>query len=95
TGMKKEQAIYDTLRLYIKACKNIRFDGNGYSDEWKEEAQKRGLNCETSVPLIYDTYISRESVELFETVGVLNERELHARNEVKWETYTKKIQIEA
>src|SRR5690606_29453679 len=72
-----------------------RFDGNGYSDEWKEEAQKRGLNCETSVPLIYDTYISRESVELFETVGVLNERELHARNEVKWETYTKKIQIEA
>lgn len=95
TGMKKEQVIYDTLRLYIKACKNIRFDGNGYSDEWKEEAQKRGLNCETSVPLIYDTYISRESVELFETVGVLNERELHARNEVKWETYTKKIQIEA
>lgn len=94
-GMKKEQAIYDTLRLYIKECKAIRFDGNGYSDEWKKEAQKRGLNCETSVPLIFDTYISKQSIELFETIGVLSERELHARNEVKWETYTKKIQIEA
>ncbi|MDO5522508.1 MAG: glutamine synthetase III [Bacteroidia bacterium] len=94
-GMKKEQAIYDTLRLYIKECKVIRFDGNGYSDEWKEEAGKRGLNCETSVPLIFDTYISPQSVKLFESIGVLSERELHARNEVKWETYTKKIQIEA
>ncbi len=94
-GMKKEQAIYDTLRLYIKECKAIRFDGNGYSDEWKKEAKKRGLNCETSVPLIFDTYISKQSIELFEKIGVLSERELHARNEVKWETYTKKIQIEA
>ncbi|SFU30404.1 L-glutamine synthetase [Porphyromonadaceae bacterium KHP3R9] len=95
SGMKKEKAIYDTLRHYIKACKYIRFDGNGYSDEWKAEAKRRGLDCETSVPLIYDNYLSKQSVELFETIGVLSERELHARNEVKWETYTKKIQIEA
>lgn len=94
-GMKKEEAIFDTIRLYIKECKPIRFDGNGYSDEWKEEAQKRGLDCETSVPLIYDAYLSKKTVKMYESTNVLNERELHARNEVKWETYTKKIQIEA
>ncbi len=94
-GIKKEQAIFDTLRLYIKECKAIRFDGNGYSDEWREEAQRRGLDCETNVPLIYDAYLSKETVKMYESTGVLNERELHARNEVKWETYTKKIQIEA
>jgi glutamine synthetase len=94
-GMQKEQAIFDTLRLYIKGSKAIRFEGNGYSDEWKEEAKKRGLDCETSVPLIYDAYTSEQSVKMFEIIGVLNEKELHARNEVKWETYTKKIQIEA
>ena len=95
SGMKKEQAIFDTIRHYIKACKPIRFDGNGYSDEWKEEAKKRGLDCETSVPLIFDAYLSEETVMMYENTSVLNERELHARNEVKWETYTKKIQIEA
>ena len=95
SGMKKEQAIFDTIRHYIKACKPIRFDGNGYSDEWKEEAKKRGLDCETSVPLIFDAYLSEETVKMYENTSVLNERELHARNEVKWETYTKKIQIEA
>lgn len=94
-GMKKEQAIYDTLRLYIKECKAIRFDGNGYSDEWRKEAKRRGLDCETSVPLIYDAYLSPQSIAMFESIEVLNEKELHARNEVKWEIYTKKIQIEA
>lgn len=94
-GMKKEQAIFDTLRQYIKESKPIRFEGNGYSDEWVEEAKQRGLDCETSVPLIYDSYTSKQSVEMFEKTGVLNETELHARNEVKWETYTKKVQIEA
>ncbi len=94
-GMKKEEAIFDTLRYYIKECKDIRFDGNGYSDAWKQEAESRGLNCETSVPLIYDQYVEKQTVELFERIGVLNHRELEARNEVKWETYTKKIQIEA
>ncbi|MDD4009627.1 MAG: glutamine synthetase III [Fermentimonas sp.] len=94
-GMKKEQAIFDTLRVFIKESKPIRFEGNGYSDEWREEAKIRGLNCETSTPLVYDAYTSEKTVEMFENIGVLNEKELHARNEVKWETYTKKIQIEA
>jgi glutamine synthetase len=94
-GMKKEEAIFDTLRLYIKESKPIRFEGNGYSDEWKVAANTRGLDCETSVPVIYDAYTSEQTVEMFEKIGVLNEKELHARNEVKWETYTKKIQIEA
>ena len=93
--MKKEEAIFDTLRHYIKESKHIRFEGNGYSDEWQKEANERGLDCETSVPVIYDAYTSKQSVEMFERIGVLNEKELHARNEVKWETYTKKIQIEA
>lgn len=94
-GMEKEEAIFDTLRVYIKESKPIRFIGNGYSEEWKEEAKRRGLDCETSVPVIYDRYTSLESVKMFESINVLSEKELHARNEVKWETYTKKIQIEA
>lgn len=94
-GCSKEKAIFDVLKEYIKVSKPIRFDGNGYSDEWKEEALKRGLDCETSVPLIYDAYTKEESIQLFKNIGVFTEKELHARNEVKWETYTKKIQIEA
>lgn len=94
-GMRKEEAIFDTLRTYIRESRPIRFEGNGYSDEWKEEAQRRGLNCEMSVPLVYNEYTREQSVKMFESIGVLGEKELHARNEVKWETYTKKIQIEA
>jgi glutamine synthetase len=94
-GSSKSKAIFDVLKEYIKESKPIRFDGNGYSNEWKEEALKRGLDCETSVPLIIGAYTSPESIRLFENIGVLSQRELHARNEVKWETYTKKIQIEA
>ncbi len=94
-GMRKEEAIFDTLRTYIRESKPIRFEGNGYSDEWKEEAQRRGLNCENSVPLVYNEYTREPSVKMFESIGVLSEKELHARNEVKWETYAKKIQIEA
>lgn len=93
-GMKLETAIFETLRHYIKESKAIRFEGNGYSEEWKKEGGKRGLDCETSVPLIYDAYTTPQSIEVFESLGVLSEKELHARNEVKWETYTKKIQIE-
>jgi glutamine synthetase len=95
TGISKEKAIFDVLKEYIKESKAIRFDGNGYSEEWKLEAKKRGLDCETSVPLIIDAYTSPESIKLFKNVGVFSDRELYARNEVKWETYTKKIQIEA
>lgn len=94
-GTAKEKAIIEVLKEYIKASKAIRFDGNGYSDEWKEEALKRGLDCETSVPEIYKAYTSPTSIDLFTKTNVFSETELHARNEVKWETYTKKIQIEA
>lgn len=94
-GQSKEKAIFEVIKSYIKLSKPIRFDGNGYSDEWKAEAAKRGLDCETSVPKIYDAYTTKESVELFTKTGVFTEKELHARNEVKWDTYTKKIQIEA
>ncbi|MDM8269676.1 glutamine synthetase III [Barnesiella viscericola] len=94
-GEEKIPAIIQVLRKYIKLSKPIRFDGNGYSDEWKAEAERRGLDCETSVPLIFDNYLSMSSVKMFESTGVLTQKELEARNEVKWETYTKKIQIEA
>jgi glutamine synthetase len=94
-GLAKNKAIFDVLKDYIKISKPIRFDGNGYSEEWKAEAAKRGLDGETSVPIIIDANTTPEVVKMFEEVGVFSERELHARNEVKWETYTKKIQIEA
>ena len=94
-GIAKEKAIFEVIKEYIKISKPIRFDGNGYSDEWKAEAAKRGLDCETSVPKIYDAYTTPESVKLFTSTGVFSEKELAARNEVKWDTYTKKIQIEA
>lgn len=94
-GKSKEVAIFEVLKSYIKESKAIRFDGNGYSDAWKEEAERRGLNCENSVPLQYDAYLKPEVVEMFEKTGVLNKKELEARNEVKWEIYIKKVQIEA
>ena len=91
----KFHAIIDVLREDIKTCKPIRFDGNGYSDEWKAEAAKRGLDTETSCPKIFERYLDKESIDMFESLGVMTKKELAARNEVKWETYTKKIQIEA
>ncbi len=94
-GATKERAIFDMLKEYIKVSKPICFDGNGYSDEWKAEAARRGLDCETSVPEIFKCYTMPASIKMFEETGVMTEKELYARNEVKWETYTKKIQIEA
>ena len=91
----KFHAIIDILREDIKTCKPIRFDGNGYSDEWVEEATKRGLDVEKSCPVIFERYLDAESIKMFESLGVMTQKELEARNEVKWETYTKKIQIEA
>ena len=88
-------AIIDVLREDIKTCKPIRFDGNGYSDEWVEEAAKRGLDVEKSCPKIFERYLDDSSIQMFESLGVMSRKELEARNEVKWETYTKKIQIEA
>ena len=94
-GKTPHDAIMQVLRGYIKECKPIRFEGNGYSEEWKAEAARRGLDCETSCPVIFDNYLSESSVAMFEAVGVMTRKELEARNEVKWETYTKKLQIEA
>lgn len=94
-GEAKLDAILEELRSDIKTCKPIHFDGNGYSDEWKAEAARRGLDCETSCPLVFDRYLDPESVKMFESMHVMNRHELEARNEIKWETYQKKIQIEA
>ena len=94
-GKSTKEAIFEIIRKNIRESKAIRFDGNGYSEEWKVEAAKRGLDCETRVPVIFDAYLTPQSLELFKETGVLSERELEARNEVKWEQYTKKIQIEA
>ena len=94
-GQELTSAIIDVLRDDIRACKPIHFDGNGYSDEWKEEAARRGLDVETSCPLIFDRYLDEETVQMFESQNVMTRKELAARNEVKWETYTKRVQIEA
>ena len=88
-------ALLQEVKNLIVWSKPIHFDGNGYSDEWKAEAAKRGLDCETSTPLIFDAYLAPASIEMFKKTGVFSEVELNARNEVKWEIYTKKVQIEA
>lgn len=94
-GERKETAILTEVKELVKEAKPIHFDGNGYSDEWKEEARRRGLDTETSGPLMYDSYLKPESVEMFERTGVFSKKELEARNEVKWEMYSKKLQIES
>ena len=94
-GEDTTKAIVEVIREDIKTCKPIRFDGNGYSEEWVVEATKRGLDVEKSCPVIFERYLDDSSVKMFETLGVMSKKELEARNEVKWETYTKKIQIEA
>ena len=94
-GEDKMSAIIDVVRADVKTCKPIIFEGNGYSDEWKEEAAQRGLDCETSCPVVFDRYLDEDSISMFENLNVMKRKELEARNEVKWETYTKRIQIEA
>lgn len=94
-GTPLQQAILSEVRKLIIQSRPIHFDGNGYSDEWVEEAKKRGLDCETSAPKIFDAYLSESSEAMFERTGVFSQVELEARNEVKWEMYTKKVQIEA
>ena len=95
SGMEMTKAIICVLRDDIKTCKPVRFDGNGYSDEWKEEAKRRGLDTETSAPLMLDHYRDKETVTMFQSQKVMTEGELRARTEIKLETYIKKIQIEA
>ena len=94
-GVKKDEAILQVLRRLIKKSKPIRYDGNGYSEEWKVEAAKRGLDCEAIVPLIYDAYLTPQSRELFKRANVYTDIEMEARTEVRHELYSKKIQIEA
>ena len=94
-GEDRTSAILDVLREDINTCAPIHFDGNGYSDEWVAEAARRGLDTESSCPLTYDRYLDPATIRMFERLNVMHENELRARNEVKWEIYTKKIQIEA
>ena len=95
SGEPKESAILAEVQKLLIESQPIHFDGNGYSEEWKAEAAARGLDCETSAPLMYDNYLKPETVAMFKKTGVMTSTELAARNEVKWELYTKKIQIEA
>ncbi len=94
-GKEPEAAILGEVRRLVRESRAIHFDGNGYSEEWKKEAARRGLDVETSAPLMYDAYQRPETVEMFARTGVFTQKELEARNEVKWEMYTKKIQIES
>ena len=94
-GEDKISAILDVLREDSKTCKPIRFDGNGYSEEWVEEAKQRGLDTESSCPIVFERYLDEDNIRMFESTKVMNRKELEARNEVKWETYVKRVQIEA
>ena len=94
-GQEKIPAILEVLKDDVKTCKPIRFDGNGYSEEWVKEAAKRGLDVEKSCPVIFEHYLDESSIKMFESTKVMNKKELEARNEVKWETYVKTVQIEA
>ncbi|MBQ0035077.1 MAG: glutamine synthetase III [Bacteroidales bacterium] len=94
-GEAKERALFKVIRKCIRETKAIRFDGNGYSEEWKAEAKKRGLDCETSAPVIIDQYLRPDSVEMFAKSNVLSLAELQSRCEVKWDNYPAKLQIES
>ena len=94
-GTEKIHAILEVLKDDVKTCKPIRFDGNGYSEEWVKEAAKRGLDVEKSCPVIFEHYLDDSSIKMFESTKVMNQKELEARNEVKWEMYVKTVQIEA
>ena len=93
-GTPAMQAVLDETRETFRACQKVCFDGNGYSDEWKVEAAKRGLDCETSAPLMYDVITSPQTVKIYSETNVMTEVELKARSEINWEIYSKKIEIE-
>ena len=94
-GEAKERALFTVIKHYLKECRDIRFDGNGYSEEWQQEAVKRGLDTEKSVPLMIDQYLKDSTISMFGNTGVLNRAELESRCEVKWENYSLKLQIES
>ncbi len=94
-GTKKDEAIFQVLKKYIVETKRIIYNGNGYSQEWVEEAKKRGLSNISNVPKAQAIFLDKKTVKMFEDMQVLTERELAARYEIRMETYTKKIQIES
>lgn len=94
-GVKKDEAIFQVLRKYIVESKNIRFEGNGYGDEWKAEAARRGLSNINDIPTALGAYVSEKSVNLLTSNSIFSEREVHARYEVYLEEFTKRTQIEA
>ena len=93
--LKKDEAIFNVLREYIKASKNIRFEGDGYGDAWEKEAKKRGLSNNKTTPEALKARISKKAISLFEEMGVMNKVEVEARHEIELEEYSKKIQIES
>ncbi|MES2761911.1 MAG: glutamine synthetase III [Bacteroidota bacterium] len=93
--VEKDEAIFQTLKKYIIESKKIRFEGNGYGDAWKAEAKKRGLNNISTTPGALEAMISKKTLSMFESQGILSHREQEARYEIALETYTKKIQIES
>ena len=94
-GENLESAIFSEVKTMIRNSKPVHFDGNGYSEQWKVEARKRGLDTEMSAPLMFDAYLREDSIEMFRRTGIFTKKEIEARNEVKWEMYSKKIQIES
>lgn len=94
-GEKKEIAIMQTLRKYIVDSEKILFEGDGYSEEWAKEAEKRGLPNVKTTPKALDAMVTKKATDLFTGTGVYNEKELHARHEILLEDYVKKVQIEA
>lgn len=95
TGLKKDEAIFNVLREYIKQCKNIMFEGDGYSDDWAKEAEKRGLNNLKTTPEALKQEMDQKFVDLYEEMGIFTHREVEARNEIKLEKYSTVIDIEA
>jgi len=92
--LKKDEAVFNVLREYIKASKNILFEGNGYSEEWAKEAKKRGLSNNKTTPVALKARISKKAIDLFEEMNVMSKIEVEARHEIELDEYTKRIQIE-
>ncbi len=93
-GLKKDEAIFNVLREYIKQTKNILFEGDGYSDDWQKEAKKRGLSNHKTTPEALKAKVSKKAIALFEELGIMNHVEVEARYEIELEEYAKRIQIE-
>jgi glutamine synthetase len=94
-GLKKDEAVFNILREYIKASKAIRFDGDSYGEAWEKEAKKRGLSNNKTTPEALKVKITKRVIDLFEEMAVMNKVELEARYEIELELYTKRVQIES